>query len=151
VSARDESTNGTKLNGNRMVRGEAVALKEGDELRIVLKEDLMPTPPHAICPEKLKVVFVFHLDVDEARRRVAQATAQATAAAATPAATAACRSRWSSRGAKEAAAGCWSGRCAKEAAPSRRGARTKQPAHVFAASPRLQGRRSRESGKTFLP
>ena len=91
VSARDTSTNGTKLNGKRMVRGEAVALKEGDELRIVLKEDLMPTPPHApICPEKLKVVFVFHLDVDEARRRVAQATAQATAAAATPAATAAC-------------------------------------------------------------
>ena len=75
VSARDTSTNGTKLNGKRMVRGEAVALKEGDELRIVLKEDLMPTPPHAICPEKLKVVFVFHLDVDEARRRVAQATA----------------------------------------------------------------------------
>jgi hypothetical protein len=86
VSARDTSTNGTKLNGKRMVRGEAVALKEGDELRIVLKEDLMPTPPHAICPEKLKVVFVFHLDVDEARRRVAQATAQATAAATTPAA-----------------------------------------------------------------
>ena len=64
VSARDTSTNGTKLNGKRMVRGEAVALKEGDELRIVLKEDLMPTPPHAICPEKLKDVFVFHHELN---------------------------------------------------------------------------------------
>ena len=81
VSACDESTNGTKLNGIRMVGGEVVTLKEGDELRIVLKKDMQPKPPHAICAEQLKVVFVFHWDVDEARRRVAQATAQATAPA----------------------------------------------------------------------
>ena len=92
VFACDESANGTMLNGIRMVRGEAVALKEGDELRIVFKEDMLPKPPQAICAEeckKLKVVFVFHMDADEARRHVAQATAQATAAAGTPAATAA--------------------------------------------------------------
>ena len=58
-----------ELNGIRMVRGEAVALKEGDELRIVLKGDMLPKPPQAICAEeckKLKVVFVFHMDADEA-------------------------------------------------------------------------------------
>ena len=102
VSACDESTNGTKLNGIRMVGGEVVTLKEGDELRIVLKKDMQPKPPHAICAEQLKVVFVFHWDVDEARRRVAQATAQATAASATPAATAAAAA--SSDKAAEAAA-----------------------------------------------
>ena len=59
---------------------------------IVLKGDMLPKPPQAICAEeckKLKVVFVFHMDADEARQRAAQATAQATAAAVTPAATAA--------------------------------------------------------------
>ena len=41
----------------------------GHRLRIVLKGDMLPKPPQAICAEeckKLKVVFVFHMDADEA-------------------------------------------------------------------------------------
>ena len=84
VFACDGSSNGTFLNGKRMVRGEAIALKEGDVLSLV---QILPFPPQAIRAEergKLILGLVFHRDADEARR-----VAQATTAAAEPAATAA--------------------------------------------------------------
>ena len=68
VLARDDSLNGTFLNGERMVRGEAVALKEGDVLSPVV---ILRKPPQAIPAkerEKIIVALVFHLDADEARR-----------------------------------------------------------------------------------
>jgi len=81
VRARDDSLNGTFLNGERMIRGEAVVLKEGDVLSPVV---ILRKPPQVIPAkerEKLVVALVFHRDADEARASARDAAAAAAAAA----------------------------------------------------------------------
>ena len=74
VLACDTSTNGTFLNGERMVHGKAIALKDGDVLSLVI---MLRKQPHTIPTkqrDKLIATIVFHQDADFARRAM-EATA----------------------------------------------------------------------------